>query len=133
MTDELRLARYSETKKKIDNIMKYNKRYFKHVEDCKCDIDKIKETMEAAVSRRAPWEVDKGGNPLFYCDSFGYRGKIPGETEECYMSMSDARSKASKIPEGCTCIWANVLDEYSYDCPHHKHLAEEMYGPEVRI
>jgi hypothetical protein len=105
--------------------MRYNEKYFKHVDNCQCDIDKIKETMEAAVSRRAPWEVDKDGNGLFYCDSFGWRGPIPGETDECYQAMSKARSEASKIPEGCTCMYSSngVWDGLEDDCP----LTEEEH------
>ena len=105
--------------------MKYSERYFEHVENCKCDIDKIKETMEAAVSRIPPHEVDKDGNKLFYCDSFGYRGPIPGETTECYNSMSKTRSEAQpKIPDECTCFYSSngVWDGLEDDCPLTKGM-----------
>lgn len=102
----------------------YSERYFKHVTGCKCDIDKIKRSMNAAVKRIAPFECDKDGNKLFYVDSFGYRGPVPGETNECYESMSKARSEAnsSKIPEGCTCCYTSngVLDLVEPDCPIHE-------------
>ncbi len=101
--------------------MSYSEKYFEHVENCKCDIDKIKETMNAAVKRIAPYEADKDGNKLFYVDSFGWRGPVPGETSECYESMSKARSAASggNIPDGCTCIYSSngVWDGLEDDCP----------------
>ena len=107
--------------------MKYNEKYFKHVEDCECDIEKIKETVEAVVKRIAPYEADKDGNKLFYCDSFGYRGPIPGETKECYESMSEARKKANSgnKPDDCTCFYSSngVWDGLEDDCP----LSEEMH------
>lgn len=112
--------------------MTYHERYFKHVEDCHCDIEKIKTTMNSAVKRVSPWEVDAQGNRLFYVDSFGYRGQIPGESEVCYQAMSKAREEASKIPEGCTCCYSSngVLDLLEYDCPHHGDEAIKMYGPQ---
>ena len=99
--------------------MRYNEKYFEHVKDCQCDIEKISMTMEAAVKRIAPNEVDKDGNRLFYVDSFGWRGPIPGETDECYQAMSKARSEANKIPEGCTCLYSSngVWDGLEDDCP----------------
>jgi len=106
--------------------MKYNDRYFEHVEDCQCDIEKISMTMEAAVGRSSGFETDKDGNKLFYVDSFGWRGPIPGETTECYEAMSKARSASqTKIPEGCTCIYSSngVWDGLEDDCP----LSEEMH------
>ncbi|KKN37367.1 hypothetical protein LCGC14_0764310 [marine sediment metagenome] len=104
--------------------MRYNEKYFEHVKDCKCDIEKVKETMEAAVSRRSPWEIDKDGAALFYCDSFGYRGQIPGETKECYQAMSEIRKKASSIPDGCTCCYSSngVLDSVEPDCSIHEEV-----------
>lgn len=101
--------------------MEYSEKYFKHIDNCKCDVDQIKETMEAAVKRNAPYQVDKDGNKLFYVDSFGYRGPIPGECSECYDAMSKARKEANKIPEGCTCIWVgNVIDIFEDTCPVHE-------------
>lgn len=74
--------------------MEYNEKYFKHAENCQCDIDKIKATVESAVTQRSPHMLDKDGNRLFYVDSFGFRGQIPGECKECYEEMSKARAKA---------------------------------------
>jgi hypothetical protein len=113
--------------------MEYSERYFKHIENCECNIDTIKTTVEAAISRRAPYEVDKDGNKLFYVDSFGYRGPIPGESPECYQAMSKARSEASRassIPKGCTCIYSSngVHDSIEPDCPiHEEGMYEEGY------
>ena len=109
-------------------MTRYSEKYFEHVENCQCNIDKIKKTMNAAVARRSPWEVDKDGQALFYCDSFGFRGKIPGETEDCYRAMSDARSKAqekNKVPDECTCWYSSngVWDGLEDDCP----LTEDMH------
>jgi len=51
---------------------------------CTCNTQKVEETCNAAVSRKAPYMVDKNGNNLFYVDSFGLRGQVPGECKYCY-------------------------------------------------
>ena len=65
-------------------------------EDCTCDFEKRQETLDRAEKRVAPFVVDKDGNELFYLDSFGYRGQIPGECDDCYKRMCEARKKAAE-------------------------------------
>jgi hypothetical protein len=63
---------------------------------CKCDIELMEKTIKSAVGRQSPYEVDKDGNKLFYVDSFGYRGLIPGETKECYKNGARCYLKVMK-------------------------------------
>lgn len=63
-------------------------------EDCTCDIQKVEATCEAAVNRAAPYMVDKDGNALFYVDSFGLRGRVPGECTVCYDKFIDGFKKS---------------------------------------
>lgn len=60
---------------------------------CKCDIELMKETIKSVTGRKSPWMIDKNGKELFYVDSFGYRGIIPGETEECYYNGAECYLK----------------------------------------
>ena len=62
--------------------------------DCTCDIQKVESTCEAAVSRKAPYMVDKDGKTLFYVDSFGLRGRVPGECTTCYDQFIDGFKKS---------------------------------------
>jgi hypothetical protein len=55
--------------------------------ECTCDIKKVEETANAAISRIAPYMVDKDKNKLFYMDSFGMRGPVPGECDLCYETL----------------------------------------------
>lgn len=73
--------------------MKYDPKYFVHIDDCPCDIEKIKTTVKSAVVQRTPFMLDVHGKALFSVDSFGFRGRIPGESKECYDAMSKEREK----------------------------------------
>lgn len=74
--------------------MKYDPKYFVHIENCSCNLDKIKTTVESAVVQKTPWMLDIHGKGLFSVDSFGFRGRIPGESKECYKAMSKERAKS---------------------------------------
>ena len=54
-----------------------------HVEGCTCNLSLINEVIDKVVDRKAPYLVDAEGNPLVYVDSFGFRGKFPGESDIC--------------------------------------------------
>jgi len=77
--------------------MAFPKKIFvKPGENCACDLEKRQATLDNSEKRVAPFVVDKDGNQLFYIDSFGWRGQIPGECDDCYKRMCEARSKAAK-------------------------------------
>ena len=43
--------------------------------------------------------VDKEGKVLFTCDSFGFRGQIPGESDACYALQVERMSAAMPGPD----------------------------------
>jgi hypothetical protein len=64
--------------------------------DCTCNLEQRQATVDAAVERKAPWVVDKDGNRLFYVDSFGWRGRIPGECNVCYERLIEKLKESSR-------------------------------------
>ncbi len=62
-------------------------------ENCTCDVEKRQQIIESVVKRVAPYMVDKDDNKLFYVDSFGWRGLIPGECKVCYDRLIEALKK----------------------------------------
>lgn len=82
---------------------------------CSCDKAKIESAKKAAVKRIAPYACDAEGNPLFYVDSFGFRGPFPGECQECYDAMCEARKKAMAFTHADDCA-VNKGDPNGCDC-----------------
>lgn len=64
------------------------------VEDCACDRPLLERTANAAVKRVAPYMVDSEGTKLFFMDSFGLRGQVPGECDACYAAFIDGFKKS---------------------------------------
>jgi hypothetical protein len=62
-------------------------------ENCTCDVEKRQAIVNSVARRIAPWAVDENGNQLFYVDSFGWRGRIPGECESCYKRLIERLKK----------------------------------------
>ncbi len=58
-----------------------------HLENCTCDLEKIAEIKSIATERKGSWVVDKDDNRLVYVDSFGWRGRYPGESNDCYHAL----------------------------------------------
>ena len=63
---------------------------------CACDKEMIEDAKRRAVKRIAPYQCDIDGTPLFYVDSFGYRGPFPGECITCYRDMCEKRKAAAR-------------------------------------
>lgn len=67
--------------------MEYNERYFKHVDNCECNIEKITETMEAAISRHARMKSIKMATSFFMLTLLGTEGqsleKLTTATRQC--------------------------------------------------
>jgi len=56
---------------------------FHVAEGCTCDKEAMETACATAVRRVAPFMVDAEGKKLFYVDSFGMRGSLPGECKPC--------------------------------------------------
>ena len=64
-------------------------------DDCACDLEERQSILDRAEKWVTPAIIDKNGNKLFYIDGGGWRGQIPGECDDCYKRMCEARKKAA--------------------------------------
>ena len=62
--------------------------------ECSCDRARLEQVANAAVKRVAPYMVDVDGKQLFYIDSFGLRGQVPGECDACYAVFIEGFKKS---------------------------------------
>ena len=56
---------------------------------CTCVKRLVAKTKETATRRVGAFLVDAESVPQIYVDSFGFRGKIPGECDECYSKYKE--------------------------------------------